>query len=330
MNVSLSRSWLSLCFVAWIGMLAGCKDGDAPTAGAPQGYPYKIVTTCGMVTDIVRQVAGEHAQVTGLMGPTVDPHLHKPTRSDVRTLSDADIVFYSGLFLEGRMSETFESLATSGKAVYAVTEGIAANELLQPPEFEGHPDPHVWMDVSLWKQCALYVAERLAAYDPLHANEYRGNAAAYASQLDQLDAYVREVIGSIPPDRRVLITAHDAFGYFGRTYGLEVQSPQGITTESEPSVSDVNQLVDLIVSRKIQAIFVESSVNPRSVRSIQQGAEKRGVKLELGGQLYSDAMGAEGTYEGTYVGMIDHNATTIARALGGTAPERGMQGKLSP
>lgn len=325
------RSQHNLCIFAFLSILStlGCAD-DVPSAGPPTKYPYRIVTTAGMVTDIVAEVAGEHANVVGLMAATVDPHLFKPTRGDVLRLTEANVVFYSGLMLEGRMSDTFESLAQSGKPVFAVTAALKPEQLRQPPEFEGHPDPHVWMDVALWKECAREVAQRLAAYDPEHAQDYQHNATAYAKELDQLDAYVRQVIASVPEERRVLITAHDAFGYFGKAYGLEVESPQGITTESEPSVSDVNQLIDLIVSRKIEAIFVESSVNARGIRSIQQGAKERGWNLKLGGQLFSDAMGPEGTYEGTYIGMMDHNATTIARSLGGDAPERGMQGKLTP
>ena len=319
------------CLLAILFAGSGCNDADSPGVGngADRSYPYRIVTTCGMVTDIVRNVAGDKAEVIGLMGPTVDPHLHKPTRSDVRALAEADIIFYVGLMLEGRMADTFVSLAGSGKPVYAVTDGLDEAQLREPPEFEGHWDPHVWMDVSLWSQCTQAVADRLATFDPANAQYYQANAANYRKELETLDAYIRQVIGSIPEDQRILITAHDAFGYFGEAYGLQVQAPQGITTESEPSVEDVNQLVNLVVDRQIRAIFVESSVNPKGIRAIQQGAEKQGWKLDLGGRLFSDAMGPEGTYEGTYIGMMDHNATTIARALGGEAPPRGMQGRLA-
>jgi len=322
-------AWLAI--FAMLAAVTGCKDlGSAGGNVNARMYPYRIVTTCGMVTDMVRNIAGDKAEVTGLMGPTVDPHLHKPTRSDVRALSEADVVFYVGLMLEGRMADTFVSLAASGKPVYAVTEVIDRSKLREPPEFEGHWDPHVWMNVALWSECAQGVAQRLAEFDPANAQYYRDNAARYREELAALDAYVRQTIASIPEGQRMLITAHDAFGYFGEAYGLKVQSPQGITTESEPSVEDVNQLVDLVVRNKIRAIFVESSVNPKGIRAIQQGAEQRGWKLALGGRLFSDAMGAEGTYEGTYIGMMDHNATTIARALGGEAPEGGMQGRLTP
>lgn len=329
-RMAIHLAWLAV--FAMLAAVTGCSDpGSAGgEGGGARTYPYRIVTTCGMVTDIVRNIAGDKAEVIGLMGPTVDPHLHKPTRSDVRALSEADVVFYVGLMLEGRMADTFVSLAASGKPVYAVTEVLDESKLREPPEFEGHWDPHVWMNVSLWSECAGGVAERLAEFDPANAQYYRENATRYRQELAALDAYVRQTIASIPEGQRMLITAHDAFGYFGDAYGLKVHSPQGISTESEPSVEDVNQLVDLVVRNKIRAIFVESSVNPKGIRAIQQGAEQRGWKLELGGRLFSDAMGAEGTYEGTYIGMMDHNATTIARALGGEAPEGGMQGRLTP
>jgi manganese/zinc/iron transport system substrate-binding protein len=312
-RMAIHLAWLAV--FAMLAAVTGCSDpGSAGgEGGGARTYPYRIVTTCGMVTDIVRNIAGD-----------------KPTRSDVRALSEADVVFYVGLMLEGRMADTFVSLAASGKPVYAVTEVLDESKLREPPEFEGHWDPHVWMNVSLWSECAGGVAERLAEFDPANAQYYRENATRYRQELAALDAYVRQTIASIPEGQRMLITAHDAFGYFGDAYGLKVHSPQGISTESEPSVEDVNQLVDLVVRNKIRAIFVESSVNPKGIRAIQQGAEQRGWKLELGGRLFSDAMGAEGTYEGTYIGMMDHNATTIARALGGEAPAAGMQGRLTP
>jgi manganese/zinc/iron transport system substrate-binding protein len=292
------------------------------------GYPFRIVTTCGMVTDIVAHVAGDKATVTGLLGEGVDPHLYKPKRTDTQALMDADVIFYSGLMLEGRMTDTFARVSRTGKPVFAVTEGIDESYLREPPQFAGHWDPHVWMDVSAWSECVAFVARSLAEYDPRHADDYRQSAEQYRADLRKLDDYVRRVIASIPEPQRVLITAHDAFGYFARAYGIEVRAPQGITTESEPSVEDINRLVDFIVERQIGAIFVESSVNPKSVQALIEGAMSKGQKVKVGGNLFSDAMGAPGSYEGTYIGMIDHNATTIARALGGQAPEKGLHGKL--
>jgi manganese/zinc/iron transport system substrate-binding protein len=292
------------------------QDGDRP---------YQIVTTCGMVTDIARTVAGERAVVTGLMGEGVDPHLYKPTRNDIRRLMDADLVFYVGLSLEGRMADDFARLARQGKPVHAVTDGLDRSLLRELPSFEDYWDPHVWMDVSLWGRCVEYVAEVLARFDPDHADEYRQNAAAYCAELEKLNEYVRAVIATIPERQRVLVTAHDAFGYFSRAYGIPVRPVQGVSTESAAGVDDINRLVDFIVERRVPAIFVESSVPADRIAAIVEGAERRGRRVAIGGELYSDAMGPPGTWEGTYIGMIDHNATTIARALGGEAPEGGFR-----
>ncbi|RMG41005.1 MAG: manganese transporter [Planctomycetota bacterium] len=316
--------------------IAGCNDGTAGN-GTDNSTPadrgndprLRIVCTVGMVADIVRRVAGERGDVVSLMGEGVDPHLYKPTRNDVRTLLSADVVFYNGLLLEGRMTDVLTQVARRGVPVYAVTEGIPRDRLREPPEFQGHYDPHVWMDVSLWKLAMQFAAERLAELDPTAASDYRRRATEYAVQLDRLDAYVRRVIGSIPARQRYLVTAHDAFGYFSLAYDIPVRSVQGITTESEAGVDDVVRLVDFIVQRRIPAVFVESSVNPKTVEAIVAGAARRGWTVRIGGTLFSDAMGPRGTYEGTYVGMIDHNATTIARALGGEAPQRGLNGRLS-
>ncbi len=301
----------------------------APHAIAqPTSYPYKIVATTGMVADIVRHVAGDKGDVNGLMGEGIDPHLYKPTRSYVAAVLRADVIFYSGLMLEGRMTDTFIQAARRGKPVYPVTERIEESFLLEPPEFQGHWDPHVWMDIAAWSKCVEAVANALADYDPPNAAFYRANAKAYREKLDELNTYVRDAIASIPQTQRVLITAHDAFNYFGRAYDIEVMGIQGISTESEAGLQDINNLVDFIVERKIGAVFVESSVSDKNVRALIEGARSRGHHVIVGGTLFSDAMGAPGTYEGTYIGMLDHNATTIARALGGRAPRRGMNDKL--
>ena len=304
----------------------------ATTAGAAtKKLPanYGIVTTCGMVTDIVREVAGDKARVSGLMGEGVDPHLYKPTRDDVAKLLQADVVFYSGLMLEGRMSDTFLKVARKGASVFAVTELLEEKYLLEPKEFQGHTDPHVWMDVRAWIEAVKVVARSLSEVDPENAAYYQQNAGRYMAQLTKLDDYAKQNMASIPKERRVLITAHDAFNYFGRAYGIEVRGIQGISTESEAGVADINKLVDFLVERKIPAIFVESSVSDKNIKALVEGSKSRGHVARIGGQLFSDAMGKPGTYEGTYLGMIDHNVTTIVRALGGTAPERGLNGKLT-
>lgn len=294
----------------------------------PAAYPYKVTATVGMVADIVREVAGDRAEVINIIGEGVDPHLYKPTRGDVAALLSADVVFYSGLMLEGKMSDTLVKVGRNGKPVYAVTELIDESYLLEPPAFAGHFDPHVWMDAGGWMKAVEAVAQSLGEFDPAHAADYQARARAYLAELAKLNAYAREAIGSIPESRRVLVTAHDAFNYFGRAYGIEVRGIQGISTESEAGLEDINRLVDLIVKRGISAVFVETSVADKNVRALVEGARARGQEVVVGGTLFSDAMGPAGTYEGTYIGMIDHNVTTVARALGGAAPEGGMQGKL--
>lgn len=296
---------------------------------AERRTPFRAVCTVAMVTDIVRQVAGERAEVVGLIGEGVDPHLYKPTRNDVATLQGGDVVFYSGLMLEGKMADALVRLARSGKPVYAVTELLEEKYLLEPESLKGHFDPHVWMDVSAWGRAVDAVARSLSEFDPPGAAEYQRRAREYQGQLERLHEYVRKVIATVPKRQRVLITAHDAFNYFGRAYDIQVKGIQGISTESEAGLEDINRLVAFIVEHDVQAVFVESSVADKNVRALIEGAAARGRKVAIGGTLYSDAMGPAGTYEGSYVGMLDHNATTITRALGGQAPERGMQGKLA-
>lgn len=318
MNAGLSRR---LAAAAALAVAAGA-------AAAPQPEPYTITTTTGMITDIVRQVAGDRAVVHGIMKEAVDPHLYKPTRGDIVQLIGADVVFYNGLMLEGKMGDVLVRVARKGKPVHAVTELLDDGSYVMTDPRQ-HFDPHVWMDVRGWMKAVEAVAAALAEYDPPSADAYRSNARRYLADLEALDDYARRSIASIPERQRVLVTAHDAFNYMGRAYGLEVRGIQGISTESEAGVRDINELVDLIVEREIQAVFVETSVADKNVRALVEGARARGRDVRIGGSLFSDAMGAPGTYEGTYIGMIDHNVTTIARALGGDAPPGGMQGKLA-
>lgn len=321
------------CSLTLLAMI-GCGNKSAGVSGTSaenSTKPIRIVVTTGMVADLVRHVTGDHAEVTALIGSGVDPHLFKATRNDIKRLQEAQIVFYSGLMLEGRMQDALRQVNRPNRPVVAVTDHLVKHDktyLRSPPEFEGHYDPHVWMDVSAWSRCLDLVTETLSAYDPAHASDYQRNAADYQAELAKLHDYVCEVIKSIPTSQRVLVTAHDAFGYFGRAYGIDVRSVQGVTTESEAGVSDINRLVDFLVERNLPAIFVETSVNEKNIRAVIEGTMSRGVTVNVGGELYSDAMGQEGTYEGTYIGMIDHNATQIARALGGKAPETGFAGRL--
>ena len=327
-----SQSALLTSLVA-LTFLAGCNtptasDGVDKSRRKNPTTPFQIVSTCGMVTDIVKQVVGAEANVTGIMKEGVDPHLYRPTSSDVKQLGEADVIFYSGLMLEGRMSDTFSRVQRTGIPVYAVTEGIDPSLLREPPEFAGHWDPHVWMDVQAWSACVSQIADALSEFDPAHKETYEKNAAAYRNELTTLDDYVRKAIASIPDSQRVLITAHDAFGYFSRAYQIEVKSVQGLSTESDADLKHINELVEFICTRKIQAIFVESSVSDRNIKAILEGCGQRGWKVKIGGSLFSDAMGAPGTYRGTYSGMMDHNATVITRALGGQVPEKGLKEKL--
>jgi len=310
-------------------VLAGVVSLVASCSPAPENESFEIATTVGMITDIVRQVAGDRAEVSGIIGEGVDPHLYKPTTTDVKTLQSADVIFYNGLMLEGKMADVLVRVSRTGKPVHAVTESIQAKGDYVMTDEADHFDPHVWMDVQGWIRAVGVVEEALAAYDPDHADEYRANAAAYVEELEELDAYAEKVISSIPEKRRVLVTAHDAFNYMARAYDLEVRGIQGISTDSEAGVKDIEELVSFLVEREIPAVFVETSVSDKNVRALVEGAEAQGHEVVIGGELFSDAMGPPGTYEGAYVGMIDHNVTTIARALGGEAPAKGLNGKLS-
>ncbi len=280
-----------------------------------------IVATTGMVADITRQVVGERGTVHALMGEGIDPHLYKPTVADARKIMKADMIFYSGLLLEGRMTDTFLKAARMGKVVFPVTELIEEEFLLEPPEFEGHWDPHVWMDVSAWGRAVDAIATALCKQDPTHCEEYKMRAKKYNMRLDKLHTYAINAIASIPKKQRVLITAHDAFNYFGRAYGIEVVGIQGLSTESEAGIEDVNRLVNMLVEKSIAAVFVETSVSDRNVHALIEGAASKGHAVTIGGRLFSDAMGGHGTYEGTYIGMLDHNITTITIGLGGNVPK---------
>jgi len=322
--------FIFLSLVIGASLVTGCRPTDSTSANRTD-EPYQVLCTVGMITDVVRNIAGEYAQVEGIIGEGVDPHLYNPTRSDVLKLSAADVVFYNGLLLEGKMTTVLMRVASSGKPVKAVTEAILQNTdyLLQKSDDSEQTDPHVWMDVRGWMEAVPVVAETLSIFDPAHAHIYAANANAYTKQLEALDAYAQEAIGSIPESKRVLVTAHDAFNYLGRATGLTVRGIQGVSTESEAGVRDLEGLVNFIVEQQIPAVFVETSVADKNIRALVEGANARGHTVRIGGALFSDAMGQAGTYEGTYIGMIDSNITTITRALGGEAPEKGMQGKLT-
>ena len=316
-----------LCLIAIIGVSA--LAGLGATAGMAFAKPLNVVATTSMIADAARQVAGDRAEVTALMGPGVDPHSYRQTRSDIAAMARADLVLWHGLYLEAQLEEFFLDLEKR-RNVVAVGEAIDKSKLLSHADYDGRYDPHVWMDPQLWETVVGAVRDALIKTDPDGKAIYTANADKHIADIEKLIGYMNSVTTSVPEKSRVLLTAHDAFSYFGRGYDFEVLGIQGISTESEAGLRRVEELVNIIVDRNISAVFVESSVPERNVRALIEGAEARGQDVVIGGTLFSDAMGEPGTYEGTYIGMIDHNTTLITRALGGDAPKTGMQGELAP
>ncbi|MBM4418343.1 MAG: manganese transporter [Chloroflexi bacterium] len=298
-------------------LVVACVPANVPSTRAIDiaGRRIQVVATTGMVADLVRNVGGVRVEVAALMGPGVDPHLYKPSAGDINRLENADIIFYNGLELEGRMTDLFVKMARVGKPTVPVTDGVTESRLREPPEFEGKYDPHIWFDVTLWQETIPVVARELSRVDPSSEKVFEANAAAYTKELGDLHRYVQTLAGEVAQPSRVLITAHDAFGYFGQAYGFEVKGLQGISTATEAGAADVQDLAAFIAERKVKAIFVESSVSRAAIEAVQAAVRARGFDVQVGGELFSDAMGAEGTPEGTYVGMFKHNAETIARAL---------------
>lgn len=297
-------------------LLAGCGGSDSSQAGAASGAntPLRVVATTGIIADIAQRIAGPHARIEALMGPGIDPHLYKASESDVRRLSEAELVLYNGLHLEGKMGDILTKMART-RPVVAVTEEIPQNLLREPPEFLGQYDPHVWFDVSMWAETLGPITRELSALRPEHAKEFETNAAALKKELNELDAWVKAQILTLPEPRRILVTAHDAFGYFGRRYGMQVVAIQGISTLSEAGLKDVDRVVSLVVDRKVPAIFIESSVPRRSIEAVQAAVRSRGHEAAIGGQLFSDSLGAANSPAGSYPGMVRANVTTIVNAL---------------
>lgn len=305
-------SSMFLLFLMWAIVLTGCSA----TTSEPQANSekWKVTATTGMVADIAARVGGDLVEVTQLMGAGVDPHLYKASQGDIKRLDEADIIFYSGLHLEGKMGEIFEKMGKT-KPVKAVTASIPEELLLADPQAQGQHDPHVWFDVSLWMKAVETVRDEMVAFDPAHQETYKANAEQYLKELADLHEYAKTSLASIPKEQRVLVTAHDAFSYFGKAYDIEVIGLQGISTAAEYGLNDVQQLVDTLVDRKIKAVFVESSVPKKSIEAVVEGAKAKNHTVVIGGELFSDAMGAPGTPEGTYPGMVKHNVDTIVNAL---------------
>lgn len=299
----------------------------APALAQTRG-PLTVLSTTAMIGDLVREIGGDRVRAETMMGEGVDPHLYKPTRDDIARMLRADVIFYNGLLLEGKMTDAFVRVARTGKPVFAVTELLPEDQLIEPAG-ESHADPHVWMDPRAWTLAARLIGDSLAARDRAGAAGFAARTAALEQRLTALDAWAERAIGTIPEAQRVLVTAHDAFAYFSRRYKIEVLGIQGLSTESEAGLRRIQELVDLLVTRRIPAVFTESSVSDRNIQALVEGAAARGHRVVIGGELFSDAMGAPGTYEGTYPGMIDHNVTTVVRALGGEAAARGFAGRLA-
>jgi manganese/zinc/iron transport system substrate-binding protein len=307
---------LPLSLVLAVLFLPGC---GSPDKGPIAERKIDVVTTIGMITDIVQVVGGERVAVKGLMGPGIDPHQYEATLGDEAKMEAADVIFYNGLHLEGQMGEVFERMSRRTRTV-PVTARLTEREL-RKASFDGAHgtyDPHVWFDVTLWMKAVEQVRDTLAEMDPTHAEVYRANAARYLSELEALDRYVMEQAAKIPAPQRVLITAHDAFYYFGHRYGFEVRGLQGVSTAAEADPKTRRELARFIAERRVPAIFLESSVPDRNIEAVIETVRKdSGFEVKLGGKLYSDAMGNPGTPEGTYVGMVRHNIDTIVRALTG-------------
>ena len=304
---------IRLLFVIALLLLLPAGCGGEREADRADGR-LQVVTTIGQIADAARIIGGDHVRVTSLMGAGTDPHLYVAGISDVDKLRGADVVFYNGLYLEAQLEDVLEQLAER-QTVVAVSAGIDRADLLPSAAYADEFDPHIWFDVALWSQTAAQVRDTLSRIDPAHAADYDANAAAYLAELAELHRYVTEQVARVPADQRVLITAHDAFSYFGRAYGFEVLGLQGISTASEAGTGDVQQLSDFIAARRIPAIFIESSVPVRNVEAVQAAVRDRGFDVGIGGQLFSDAMGDAGTPEGTYIGMVRHNIDTIVGAL---------------
>jgi len=290
------------------------QAGGGPDPQEIAGRKINVVATIGQVADVVDNIAGDRAELEGLMGPGIDPHLYRASEGDVVSLAEADIVFYNGLHLEAKMADVFEKMRGSVTTV-AVTSEIDRNELLAPPEFEGAYDPHVWFDVSKWMSVTEVIRDAFVELDPEHAAVYEDNADAYLAELEELDSYVEEQAQRVSEDQRVVITAHDAFNYFGDAYDFEVRGLQGISTATETGTADLSSLADFIVEHEIPSIFVETSVPQRFIEALREAVAARGFDVNIGGSIYSDAMGDAGTPEGTYIGMVRHNIDTIVAGL---------------
>jgi manganese/zinc/iron transport system substrate-binding protein len=313
---SIPRKICVACVGLATAVLVGCTGGGSGTIG---DGPVRVVTTTGIIADTVRQVGGPHVQVTALMGPGTDPHTYLPSPSDASALASAHVVFFNGLHREGKMTQLLEENQAGAARAVAVSRAIEPARLRHADGGDGAHDPHVWFDVRLWMTCVEVVRDELAALDPARAADYHANADRYLKELDALDNEVRRKAATLPPTRRVLVTSHDAFGYFAGAYGFEVRGLQGVSTAAATSTRDVEELANFLGQRQIPAVFCETSVRPKGLEKVLDTVREkyqREVRL-IGGDdaLYSDALGEPGTPGETYVGMVRHNIDVIVRAL---------------
>ena len=290
-------------------IFTACKDATKDNG------KLNIVTTTTMLTDLVQNIGGDLVNVQGLMGSGVDPHLYKASEGDVSKLLNADVIFYSGLHLEGKLVEVLEQMESTNKTTIALSGTLDKKTLIGSEYFASNYDPHVWFDINYFKQFAEKTASVLSEKDPKNASKYEANEKAYSLKLDELQRNIKETIASLPKEKRVLVTAHDAFNYFGKAYGFEVVGLQGISTATEAGVQDVQKLATFIIDKQIKAIFIESSVPKRTIEALQASVNSKGHDVKIGGTLYSDALGTTGTVEGTYIGMFEYNVNTIVNAL---------------
>lgn len=307
MNKTIKLMLLSLTL-----FLAGCSKDKEP---APTDHALNVVATTTMIADLATVIGGDAIQVNGLMGPGIDPHLYQASAGDVSTMQNADIIIYNGFGLEGKLGDIFSSLSNNGKTIIRLEDGITKEKLLQSEDGYSTYDPHIWFDVSLWSEAAQHVANELTLADPDNATTYKENYQAYKIELDELDSYVQERVNEIDESKRVLITAHDAFRYLGSAYGFQVMGLQGISTTSEASTSDLKTLSDYIVSNKIPAIFVETSIPTKNIEALQDAVAAKGSNIIIGGELYSDSLGDIESNTHTYLLTVRSNIDRIIDGL---------------
>lgn len=307
------KSLLFGLLLSFAMLVAGCS---APAENSQStGNNLNIVATTTMLADLAKVIGGERAAVNGLMGPGIDPHLYQASAGDVSLMQKADVVVYNGLHLEGKMGEIFKNLSGQGQTVICIEDGLNESKLLAWEDDSSVHDPHIWFDVSLWKDAARTVATGLSQADPDGASIYEDNLDAYLKKLDETDTYIRDRAAELPKEQRILITAHDAFQYFGKAYGFEVRGLQGISTDAEAGTNDVSTLADFIVERQIKAIFVESSVPAKTIQALQAAVKAKGFDVTIGGELYSDSLGGEDSGAETYILTVKANIDTIVDAL---------------